>query len=155
MSTTTIAGIAELERLVGTELGPTEWQTIDQARIDAFAEVTGDRQWIHVDLPRASAGPFGTTIGHGLLTLSLGPVLMEELLAFEGFAHALNYGYAKVRFPSPTPVDSRIRMTAAVTAVERVPGGAQLTVTQTFEREGGEKPTCVAESLARLVEESS
>jgi acyl dehydratase len=152
MSIVTVSSIEQLEELVGRELGPTEWQTIDQERIDAFAEVTGDRQWIHVDPARAAAGPFGSTIGHGLFTLSLGPVLMEELLRFEGFAHVLNYGYGKVRFPSPTPVDSRIRMRLGITSVERVAGGAQLTVSQTFERDGGEKPTCVAESLARIVE---
>jgi acyl dehydratase len=149
----TVSCIEQLEEMVGTELGPTEPRTLDQATIDAFADVTGDHQWIHVDRERAAAGPFGATIGHGLFTLSLGPVLMEELIRFQGFAHVLNYGYGKVRFPSPTPVDSRIRMRLGITSVERVPGGgAQLTVSQTFEREGGEKPTCVAESLARIVE---
>jgi acyl dehydratase len=153
MSITTVSSIERLEELVGTELGPTEPRTLDQATIDAFADATGDHQWIHVDRERAAAGPFGTTIGHGLFTLSLGPVLMEELIRFEGFAHVLNYGYGKVRFPSPVPVDSRIRMRLGIASVERVPGGgAQLTVSQTFERDGGEKPICVAESLARIVE---
>jgi acyl dehydratase len=152
MNVQTPASVADLEALVGQELGPTDWKTIDQERIDGFAETTEDRQWIHVDPERAAAGPFGSTIGHGLLTLSLGPIFMEELISFDGFAHALNYGYGRVRFPAPTPVGSRVRMRIKVDSVERVPGGAQLTVSQTFEREGQEKPVCVAESLGRFVE---
>jgi acyl dehydratase len=152
MTVTTVTSVAELEDLVGQELGPTDWRPIDQERIDTFAEVTEDRQWIHVDTERAEAGPFGATIAHGLLTLSLGPALTEELIRFDGFPHVLNYGYGKVRFPAPTPVGARVRMRLGITSVERVSGGVQLTVTQTFEREGGEKPTCVAESLARIVE---
>jgi len=149
------SSIADLESLVGQELGPTGWKVIDQARIDGFAETTEDRQWIHVDTARAAAGPFGSTIGHGLLTLALGPIFMEELISFDGFAHALNYGYGRVRFPAPTPVGSRVRMRIRIESVERVPGGAQLTVTQTFEREGQEKPVCVAESIGRFVEHPS
>ena len=136
----------------GDTYGPSEWLEVTQERIDRFAEATEDRQWIHVDPERAAAGPFGTTIGHGLLTLSLGPVFMEELVSFEGFAHALNYGYGRVRFPAPTPVDSRVRMRLTIDAVEPVAGGAQMTATQTFEREGESKPICVAEALARFVE---
>lgn len=152
MSAIMITSIAKLEQLVGEELGPTDWRAIDQGRINTFADVTEDRQWIHIDSERAAAGPFGGTIVHGLLTLSLGPAMTDELIRFEGFRHALNYGYGKVRFPAPTPVGSRIRMRLGITSVEQVGGGAQLTVTQTFEREGGEKPICVAEALARLVE---
>jgi acyl dehydratase len=152
MTAMKVSSVAELEGLVGTELGPTEWKLIDQARIDTFAEVTEDRQWIHVDVERAADGPFGATIGHGLLTLSLGPAMTEELINLEGFPHTLNYGFGKVRFPAPTPVDSRVRMRLGITAVEPVAGGVQLTVTQIFEREGGEKPICVAEGLARIVE---
>jgi acyl dehydratase len=144
--------IAELRALVGVDLGPTEWYDVDQARVDAFAENTEDRQWIHVDPERAAASPFGGTIGHGLLTLSLGPKFMEELMAFDGFAHSLNYGYDKVRFPAPMPVGTRLRMHATITGVEDVGGGAQVTTTQTFEREGGEKPVCVAISVGRFVE---
>lgn len=144
--------VAELRELEGRELGPTAWYDISQARIDAFADLTEDRQWIHVDPERAADSELGTTIGHGLFTLSLGPKFMEELMAFDGFEKSLNYGYGKVRFPSPLPVDSRIRMRATITAVDDVPGGAQVTTTQVFEREGQEKPVCVAESIGRFVE---
>jgi len=145
----------DLEALVGRELGPTNWVEVGQPRVDAFAEITGDRQWIHVDVERAAAGPMGGTIGHGLLTLALGPTFTEELFSFEGFALTLNYGYEKVRFPAPTPVGSRVRMTATVTDVRRVQGGAQVTTTQVFTVEGSAKPVCVAESVGRFVEHPS
>src|SRR5690606_5223134 len=109
--------VDELVALVGRELGPTQWHTLVQEDIDTFATVTGDHQWIHVDPERAAAGPFGTTIGHGLFTLSLGPTFMEELMAFDGFAHSLNYGYNKVRFPHPRPVGSKVRMRATISDV--------------------------------------
>jgi acyl dehydratase len=144
--------VADLRALEGTELGPTEWVQITQDTIDAFAQVTGDHQWIHVDPERAAASPIGSTIAHGLLTLSLAPAFMEALMSFEGFAHALNYGYEKVRFPAPVPVGSRVRMRAQVVDVADVPGGAQVTTTQTIEVEGGEKPVCVAQSVARFYE---
>jgi len=144
--------VADLTALVGRELGPTRWVEVGQDRVDAFAEVTGDRQWIHLDVERAGASPMGGTIAHGLLTLSLGPAFTEELFSFEGFAHALNYGYEKVRFPAPTPVGSRVRMTATITDVRPVTGGAQVTTTQIFHREGSDKPVCVAESVGRFVE---
>jgi acyl dehydratase len=146
------ASVAELKELAGAELGPTDWVEVDQAKIDAFAEVTGDHQWIHVDPERAKDSPLGTTIAHGLLTLSLGPAFMEALMSFEGFAHALNYGYEKVRFPAPVPVGSRLRMRAVVADVSEVPGGAQVTMTQTIEREGGDKPVLVAQAVARFYE---
>jgi acyl dehydratase len=115
--------VAELRALEGTELGPTAWHEITQERVDAFAKATEDFQWIHVDPVRAADSPLGGTIAHGLFTLSLGPKFMEELLAFDGFAHSLNYGYDKVRFPAPVPVGSRVRMRATITAVADVPGG--------------------------------
>ena len=146
----TITGIDELKTKIGEELGVSEWHEVTQADIDAFAEATGDHQWIHVDPERAAQTPFGSTIAHGLYTLSLGPVLTEEAFSLEGIAFGLNYGYDRVRFPSPLPVDSRVRMRATLTSVDDVPGGIQMKVTQTFEREGGEKPVCVAEQLVRL-----
>ena len=146
------ASVADLKALAGAELGPTEWLEVGQDKIDAFAEVTGDHQWIHVDPERAKESPLGTTIAHGLLTLSLGPAFMEALMSFEGFAHALNYGYEKVRFPAPVPVGSRLRMRAVVADVSEVPGGAQVTMTQTIEREGGDKPVLVAQAVARFYE---
>jgi acyl dehydratase len=144
--------VAELRALEGTELGPTAWYEITQERIDAFAKATEDFQWIHVDPDRAASSPLGSTIAHGLFTLSLGPKFMEELMVFDGFAHSLNYGYDKVRFPAPVPVGSRLRMRATITAVADVPGGAQVTTTQTMEIEGGSKPVCVAASVGRFVE---
>ena len=146
----TITGIDELKTKVGEELGVSEWHDVTQSDIDAFAEATGDHQWIHVDPERAAQTPFGSTIAHGLYTLSLGPVLTEQAFSLEGIAFGLNYGYDRVRFPSPLPVDSRVRMRATLTSVDDVPGGIQMKVTQTFEREGGEKPVCVAEQLVRL-----
>ena len=134
----------------GLEVGPSEWQEIRQERIDAFADATGDHQWIHVDPERAAASPLGGTIAHGLLTLSLAPAMTSSLLSFEGFAFALNYGYDRVRFPAPLPVGARVRLRAKLASVEDIPGGAQITIVQTFEVEGGEKPVCVAESLARV-----
>ncbi len=146
----TIDGLDELRALVGEELGVSGWYAVTQERVDAFAAATGDHQWIHVDPERARETPFGGTIAHGLLTLSLGPGFVEELFAITGVAFALNYGYGRVRFPAPVPVGSNLRMRATLAAVEDVPGGVQMTVTQTFEIEGGEKPVCVAESLSRV-----
>jgi acyl dehydratase len=146
----TISGIDELRTKVGEELGVSEWHEVTQDEIDAFADATGDHQWIHVDPERAAETPFGSTIAHGLYTLSLGPRFTFALFTIEGFAFGLNYGYNKVRFPAPLPVDSRLRMRATLASVDDVPGGVQLTITQTFEREGEEKPVCVAESVARM-----
>jgi acyl dehydratase len=146
----TITGIDELKAKVGEELGVSEWHEVTQSDIDAFADATGDHQWIHVDPQRAAETPWGSTIAHGLYTLSLGPQFTFALFTIEGFAFGLNYGYNKVRFPAPLPVDSRVRMRATLTNVEDVPGGVQLTVTQTFEREGEEKPVCVAEAVSRM-----
>jgi acyl dehydratase len=146
----TISGIDELRAKVGEELGVSEWHEVTQDEIDAFADATGDHQWIHVEPERAAQTPFGSTIAHGLYTLSLGPRFTFALFTIEGFAFGLNYGYDKVRFPAPLPVDSRVRMRATLAKVEDVPGGVQLTVRQTFEREGEEKPVCVADSVARM-----
>lgn len=143
---------SDLRALVGTVLGPTDWYTVDQSKVDAFAEATEDRQWIHVDPERAASSPLGGTIVHGLFTLGLGPHFVEELISFDGFAHSLNYGYGKVRFPAPFPVGSRVRVRLSIDAVADVRDGVQLTSTQTFELEGAEKPVCVAESLARFIE---
>ncbi|MFT4044176.1 MAG: MaoC family dehydratase [Gordonia sp. (in: high G+C Gram-positive bacteria)] len=141
---------ADLAALVGTELGPTEWYEVTQERVNAFADATGDHQWIHVDVERAAASPLGGTIAHGLLSLSLGPHLLDQLVALDGFTHSLNYGYNKVRFITPLPVGSRIRMRAQVTSATEVTGGIQLAISQTIELEGSDKPVMVAESLARL-----
>jgi acyl dehydratase len=144
------AGVADLHALQGAELGPTGWVAVTQETIAAFAAVTGDHQWIHVDPERAAGSPMGSTIAHGLLTLSLAPAFMEALIDYGAFAHALNYGYEKVRFPAPVPVGSRLRMRATISTVSDVPGGAQVTTTQTIEAEGGEKPVCVAQAVARF-----
>jgi acyl dehydratase len=146
----TIHGIDELRAKVGEELGVSAWHEVTQDEIDAFAEATGDHQWIHVDPERAKDTPFGGTIAHGLYTLSLGPGLSYAMFTVEGVAFGVNYGYDRVRFPAPLPVGSRVRMRATLAAVDEVPGGVQLRVTQTFERDGGDKPVCVAESLARV-----
>ncbi|HEX6388237.1 MAG TPA: MaoC family dehydratase [Solirubrobacteraceae bacterium] len=146
----TFNGIDDLRASVGQEIGVSDWYSITQAEIDRFADATEDHQWIHVDPERAKETPFGGTIAHGLLTLGLGPKFSYELWTVENVAFALNYGYDKVRFPAPLPVDSKVRMRAALSAVDDVPGGVQLRVTQTFEIEGAEKPVCVAEALARV-----
>jgi acyl dehydratase len=146
----TITGIDELKAKIGEELGVSDWHEVTQDEIDAFAEATGDHQWIHVDPERAAQTPFGGTIAHGLLTLSLGPRFTYQAYSLEGFAFGLNYGYDRVRFPAPLVVNSRVRMRATLTSVDDVPGGIQMKVTQTFEVDGGEKPVCVAEQLVRL-----
>ncbi|MFD3454102.1 MaoC family dehydratase [Streptomyces sp. NPDC058691] len=142
--------VDELKAAVGEELGTTEWLEVDQKRIDLFADATGDHQWIHVDPEKAAQGPFGTTIAHGYLTLSLIPSFTPELMRVEGVKMGVNYGVNKVRFPSPVPVGSRLRATGQVAEVTEVPGGAQLVVRITVEREGGDKPVCVAETVVRF-----
>jgi acyl dehydratase len=144
------ADLDELRAATGQVLGPSDWITVDQAQIDAFADATGDHQWIHVDPERAAAGPFGTTIAHGFLTLSLMPVMLGSLYRVDGVRMGVNYGLNKVRFPSPVPVDSRLRTTAQIAEVGDVAGGAQLVLAATIEREGGEKPVCAAEFLVRI-----
>ena len=141
--------VDELKAAAGEQLGYTDWVEIDQKRIDLFADATGDHQWIHVDPEKAAAGPFGTTIAHGYLTLSLLPLFAPQLMGVEGVTMGVNYGTNKVRFPAPVPVGSRLRCTATITGVEDVTGGVQVTVAFAVEREGGDKPVCVAESVSR------
>ncbi|MGW0704535.1 MaoC family dehydratase [Streptomyces sp. NPDC002643] len=139
----------ELKAAVGEQLGYSDWLEVDQKRIDLFAEATGDHQWIHVDPEKAAAGPFGTTIAHGYLTLSLLPLLVPQVLKVDNVKMGVNYGTNKVRFPSPVPVGSRLRATATLQEVTEVGGGVQVTAAVVVEREGGEKPVCVAESVSR------
>ncbi|MFE3829363.1 MaoC family dehydratase [Streptomyces sp. NPDC059092] len=139
----------ELRAGVGEQLGHSEWLEVDQKRIDLFAEATGDHQWIHVDPERAATGPFGTTIAHGYLTLSLLPALVPQVVRVENVKMGINYGTNKVRFPSPVPVGSRLRATAVLKDVAEAGGGVQITTLVTIEREGGDKPACVAESVSR------
>jgi acyl dehydratase len=135
---------------VGDEFGPSSWIDVPQQRIDAFAEATGDDQWIHVDPERAKAGPFGTTIAHGYLTLSLLPVASYEVVPRDPSVRmGINYGLNRVRFPSPVPVGSRLRATFRVEQIEDADWGAQVTMAATVEREGGDKPVCVAELVFR------
>ncbi len=132
----------------GDSFGPSSWIDVSQERIDAFANATGDQQWIHVDPVRAQAGPFGTTIGHGYLTLSLIPAMSYEVVPQPG-RMGINYGLNRVRFPSPVPVGSRLRGTFEVVSVEEVEGGDQVTMIARVERDGGDKPVCVAEVVFR------
>ncbi len=137
--------------LIGQEL-VSDWLAIEQARIDEFAQATDDAQWIHTDLVRAAEGPFGTTIAHGFLTLSLVVPLFEQVLPpLEGYRLTVNYGLNRVRFPAPVPSGSRIRARFVVEEVEEVSGGEQARVAATIEREGQEKPVCVAEALFRFL----
>jgi acyl dehydratase len=146
----TLTGLDEVKAHVGQELGVSDWHEVTQDAIDTFAEVTGDHQFIHVDVERAKETPFGGTIAHGYYTLSLAPRFSYAMFALEGFAFGLNYGLNKVRFPAPLPVGSRVRMRAKLASVEDIPGGAQITTDLTFECDATEKPVCVAESLARV-----
>ncbi|MQW75923.1 MaoC family dehydratase [Nocardioides sp. dk4132] len=139
--------IEELADAVGQELGTSDWLEVDQARVDAFADATGDHQWIHVDAERAAAGPFGGTIAHGYLTLSLIPCLGQGVFALDTPGAKLNYGVNKVRFPSPLRVGKRIRLSVTVTALTELPAGHQLTLRQVVEIEGEAKPACVAETV--------
>lgn len=142
--------LADLQAAVGSTLGHSDWIEIDQQRIDQFAAATGDHQWIHVDPKRAAAGPFGTTIAHGFLTLSLLPSIGDDLITLDGARMGVNYGVNKVRFPAPVPVGSRVRGRVDLVSVEGIEGGVQLVCRTTIEREGGDKPVCVAESVSRF-----
>ncbi|RMH79381.1 MAG: MaoC family dehydratase [Actinomyces sp.] len=148
---TVFDSLDEVLAAVGTDLGTSDWVEIDQHRIDLFAEATGDHQWIHVDPERAAAGPFGTTIAHGYLTLSLSNMLLPQIFEVRGITMGVNYGTNRVRFPQPVPVGSRVRAHGVLTSAEEVPGGVQTVVTVTMELEGSEKPACVAEAVSRLV----
>ena len=148
MSTTTT--MAELPGLVGTELGTSEWYEVTQEHVNLFADATGDHQWIHVDPERATKeSPFGGPIAHGYLTLSLLVPLFGGVLRVTDTVMGVNYGLNKVRFPSPVPVGAKVRLTASVKTVEEVTGGLQLTLAAVIEREGGDKPVCIAEPVYR------
>jgi acyl dehydratase len=133
----------------GQQLGPTDWLEIDQARVDGFAAVTGDHQWIHVDVERARQGPFGGTIAHGYLTMSLVNAFLPDLIEVRGFAHAVNVGLDRLRFLAPVKVGSRIRAVGEIVGVEEVKGGIQSVVRVTIEIEGGDKPACVVDTISR------
>ncbi len=141
--------LAEMQHLVGHPLGTSEWHVVDQASVNLFAEATGDHQWIHVDPERAAKGPFGTTIAHGFMTLSLVPRLFETAFAVADVRMGVNYGLNKVRFPAPVPVNSRLRGHFKLLSYEAIEGGAQMVVEVTIEREGSNKPVCVAETVSR------
>jgi acyl dehydratase len=141
--------LSELRALMGENLGTSDWFHIDQARIDQFAAVTGDDQWIHVDPVRAAPGPFGSTVAHGHLTLSLIPVMVRTAFKVADVRMTVNYGLNRVRFPAPVPVGSRLRGHFKLMTFETITGGAQIVVEVTTEREGHSKPVCVAESVAR------
>ena len=141
--------LADMQVLVGQEVGVSDWITVDQSRINLFAQATGDHQWIHLDAERAAKGPYGTTIAHGFLTLSLLPEMSASAFEVRDTRMGVNYGLGRVRFPAPVPAGSRLRGHFKLTKFEPIEGGAQLTVEVTMEREGGVKPVCVAESLAR------
>jgi acyl dehydratase len=145
----TVNGMDELKAAVGQE-AVSDWHTVTQDEINRFAEVTGDDNWIHLDVERAKQTPFGGTIAHGYYTLSLGPMFSYGLFKAEGFAFGVNYGTNKVRFPAPMPVGEKVRLRLRLESVDDVPGGAQIVINQTFEREGGDKPVCVCESLSRV-----
>jgi acyl dehydratase len=149
MSRRTFDKLSQLQSMVGQPLGASEWIAIDQQRIDRFAEATSDHQWIHVDAERASQGPFGATIAHGFLTLSLVPAFLESAFDIADSRMGVNYGLNRVRFMSPVPVGSRLRAHFKLLAYQPIEGGAQLTVEATIEREGTHKPVCVLESLLR------
>src|SRR4029079_2436600 len=144
-----ITGLDELRTLVGEHLSYSDYLEITQERVDAFADATGDHQWIHVDVERATTGPFGGPIAHGYLTLSLGPVLLPEILQVSGGTMGVHASTHQLRAPSPVPVGAKLRLGATLAGVEDVTGGAQLTIALVFEIEGAPKPACVAEVVYR------
>ena len=146
---TRYARLADLAARVGQELGSSTWLTIDQDRINLFAQATGDHQWIHTDPQRAAAGPFGAPIAHGFLTLSLLPLMFERSFAIDDVRIGVNYGLNRVRFVSPVRVGSRVRGRFKLLGYEPLDGGAQLTVEATIELEGASKPACVAQTVSR------
>jgi acyl dehydratase len=143
--------LAEIDAAVGEELGPTAWMTISQDRVNTFADATGDHQWIHVDVPRAAAGPFGGTIAHGYLTLALLPLFASQLFHISTPGPKVNYGINKVRFPHPVPVGASIRATATIAEASDVPAGKQLITRYVIEIEDIAKPACVAETVVLLL----
>ncbi|SNS75599.1 Acyl dehydratase [Noviherbaspirillum humi] len=149
----TIESVAELRELVGREVAVSEWVEITQERVRKFADATDDHQWIHLDVERCQReSPYGGTIAHGFLTLSLLPMMMASAMQMPAAKMSVNYGLNKVRFPAPVPVGSRVRGRMLLMALEDIPGGVQMTWQVTMEREGGDKPVCVAESLSRRYE---
>jgi acyl dehydratase len=150
--TTIVQGISGLKEKVGEHLGYSNYVKITQEQVNLFADATGDHQWIHVDPERAKSGPFGGPIAHGYLTLSMGPTLMPDIMAVQGVAMGVNYGAGKIRFPSPVPVGSMLRLGAELLTVDDIEGGAQVTMRFTFEVEGAPKPSCVAEIIFRYYE---
>jgi acyl dehydratase len=153
MALQTVNGIDELKALIGTPVGPSEWRDVTQEDVNLFAQLSGDDQWIHVDVERAKAeSPFGTTIAHGNLTLSMIDGFRIDLIQSTGFVLGVNYGWNKVRFPAPVPIPSRVRAIAEVVSVDEVGGGWWQIVTRfTVEREGGDKPVCVGDSVGRAL----
>jgi acyl dehydratase len=149
MTARVITGVDGLKAAVGEHLGYSEYFDVTQERVNQFAEATGDHQWIHVDVERAKSGPFGGPIAHGYLTLSLGPMLYPTVVRIEGFTMGVNYGANKVRFPSPVPVGSKIRLGVKLLEVEDIANGVQMTMEFTFECQGASKPSCVAEIIFR------
>ncbi|OWM00006.1 dehydratase [Mycolicibacterium peregrinum] len=144
-------GLDEFVAAAGSELGPTDWMEITQERVNLFADATGDHQWIHVDPEKAAGGPFGGTIAHGLLTLSLLPHFTHQLYRVDNVKLAVNYGYNKVRFITPVRVGANVRARAAISDVAQLDGAVQATMTVTVEIEGSEKPAAVAESIVRFI----
>jgi acyl dehydratase len=151
MTLTTFDSLDDLKQAVGTQLGPTDWITITQAQIDAFADATLDNQWIHVDTERAKAGPFGTPIAHGYLTMSLAAYFLAQLVHVSNISMGINYGADKVRFPAPVPVNSRVRARGELLDAKEVPGGVQATTRVTIEREGGDKPVAIVDTISRYL----
>ena len=149
MNARVITGVDGLKAAVGEHLGYSEYFDVTQERVNQFAEATGDHQWIHVDVERAKSGPFGGPIAHGYLTLSLGPMLYPTVVRIEGFSMGVNYGANKIRFPSPVPVGSKIRLGVKLLEVEEIANGVQMTMEFTFECQGASKPSCVAEIIFR------
>jgi acyl dehydratase len=147
---TTAITIDDLRARTGEELGMSAWREVSQADVDAFADVTGDHQWIHTDPQRAGASPFGGTIVHGYFTLALAPVLLDEVMPLHRFAFAVNYGLDRLRFPAPLPVGAQVRMRVRLDRVEEFEGGATLTLTLAFERSGGDRPVATAQVLYRV-----
>ena len=144
---THIKSLDELPSLVGTELGVTEWTKVTQEQVDKFADATGDHQWIHTDPERAASGPFGGTVAHGFLTLSLTPKAVSDVLQIGDMQAALNYGLNKVRFPAPVPVGSNVRAAVSIASAQQKPSGIEVVFNVRFESDMATKPVCVAESL--------
>ncbi|MDT2006320.1 MaoC family dehydratase [Rhodococcus opacus] len=149
--TTTFSSLDDIRAAVGTDLGSSRWFELTQDRINSFADTTEDRQWIHVDPERAAGGPFGTTVAHGFLTLSLVAAIIGDVIQTPWATAGINYGLNKVRFPAPAPVGSRVRGHIRLLEVTDISGGVQMISQVTIEREGSDRPVCVAESVTRIL----